>query len=253
MSFNSLGFLAVSVIVGAGCGNELDVSFGSLQGSYTYQSGGFTCSGRVSGSRGSGECVRPPEEDTWGDYHYRSERVWDFDLVLADSRVGATITETRTTTELDYGDSACTRTVCVDTYDVSMSKISGRSDEGEMAALAGVWEGSVSAEHVCRDIDAGVATVDQSACNSALAGKVGRESSRRLKTWTGGADLFGKVGSVNYAWQGTDSWYYDELGGVDEHYHDDPYEWGDGPTVHHVSVTATQGSVVVDSTAIQKR
>ena len=251
MNANRIAVLALLSVTPA-CGETIDLSFGSLQGRYTYQSGGYTCSGKISGSHGSGECVTAPDEDFWADYVYRTERAWDFDLALTDTRVGATVRETHTTTELDYGDGTCTRNICVDTVEVSMSKVSGRSDAGDMAALAGVWEGSVSSERVCRFIDAGVATIDQSACNNALAGKFGRETSRRVKTWTGGADLFGKVGSAYYAWQGTDSWYYDELGGVDEHYHDDPYEWGDGPNSHRVSVTATQGGVVIDDTLIPK-
>jgi hypothetical protein len=129
--------LSSSIGLGAGCGEPISVSFGALEGDYSFSDSGWTCGGNIRGSAIEADCViRDRYED--GEYVEAQSGSYALRGSLASDRLTATITgEGISSSSYDYG---CEASKATTKLIITATKRSDRSSGGPLAALAGSWD-----------------------------------------------------------------------------------------------------------------
>lgn len=227
------------------CGEDAGLSFGSLQGSYSYSDSSVTCLGKVSGSKVTGTCDDAPYLHDSGEYYSKSVSHWTIEGTLGDSNVAARIV--RTVNRTSWEDGWCSVRTQVTTYEGSASKSSGISGTGPFAAMAGSWSAAVTSETVWRGahVEDGVSRAD---CIAGRGLPAVKDSSREVITWTSQATLTAQTGAITKRRTSSDYWSYDDDGSIDDQYHE-----GESYDSDTTSITATpSGDIVVDGYVVDK-
>jgi hypothetical protein len=129
--------LSSSLGLSAGCGEPVGLSFGALEGDYSFSDSGWTCGGNIRGSAIEADCViRDRYED--GDYVEAQSGSYALRGSLASDRLTATISgEGISSTSYDEGCEVYKGTM---NLTITATKRSDRSSGGPLAALAGSWD-----------------------------------------------------------------------------------------------------------------
>jgi hypothetical protein len=130
--------LTALAALSSGCGEPIGLSFGNLQGSYSFARDGWACSGNVRGSAITAECAIRDE--------YDGEPLGTATLsaTLASDSLDATIRIDVVDKDEDYDGSYCYVTRKISDIVVGARKTADRNVGGTLAALGGSWYANVS-------------------------------------------------------------------------------------------------------------
>lgn len=234
----------------AACGEEIDVSFGSLAGEYSYVRNGFDCFGDIKGSKISAECVGT-FTDAESSYRYEAQVQTSLTATIRDDSIVAKVTWADAGWDWEEGWN-CEKFTSAMEIHVTASKNVGRTVRGQFEAIAGQWVFDVEIVQQGRSRETADNLDSFESCRSAPAFAAGLPvSGERLSRYSGDIDFLGSSASGQYTWIETTHGIYDSSGRLVEAYTNraDP-EWN-GPKQFNVS--ATSQNLVIGELSITKQ
>ena len=241
---------ASSMFLLSACGEEIDVSFGSLAGDYSYERDGVTCSGRISGSKISAECVGLFTDEDSG-YHYEGTTTATLIATLRSDQITAEIVFGTDFVDWESGSwGYCSGGLETVKIKATATKHTDRSVDGRFSAIAGGWDVGVEIDEQKKSGSASDNVTTFGACKAAVSGPH-PISSEKLSRYNAAIEFLGNVATGDYTWIDTTSIYYGEEGSAPEVSTNrfDP-DWNSS---ERFSVTASEGALIIGDLAITKR
>ncbi len=184
--------LAALTALPAGCGEPIGLSFGSLQGSYSFARDGWACSGNIRGSAITAECAIRDE--------YSGEPLGTATLsaTLASDSLDATVRIDLVDKDEDYDGNYCFMTRKVADIVITSRKTADRNVSGTLAALGGSWDVDVNWSNEKWSSEA--ESSDRSACAAAAANL--RQEERLTTRYDVNLDVVGSMATGTYVEEG---------------------------------------------------
>lgn len=241
---------AQSLVSLAACGEEIDVSFGSLAGEYSYVGNDLNCFGDIKGSKISADCVGT-FSDSDSDYRYENQLQTSLTATIRDDSIVAKVRWDDAGYDWEEG-WRCQKFTSAMEIHLTASKNVGRTVSGQFEAIAGQWVFDVEIVQQGRSRETADNLDSFESCRSAPAFAAGLPvSEERLSRYSGDIDFLGGSASGQYTWIETTHGIYDDSGRLVEAYTNraDP-EWN-GPKRFNVS--ATSRNLVIGDLSIMKQ